>query len=64
MLNDADGHGGGNTGSGEVKDAAALFTRLKSQVSERVNAVEASCEVGRDVAEPADGASLPFVKNK
>ena len=30
MLNDADGHGGGEAGeSGKVKDADALFSRLK-----------------------------------
>jgi serine/threonine protein phosphatase PrpC len=36
MLNDADGHGGGDAGEA-VKDADALFTRLKSQVKADYN---------------------------
>jgi hypothetical protein len=36
MLNDVDGHGGGDAGEA-VTDADALFTRLKSQVKADYN---------------------------
>ena len=36
MLNDADGHGGSDTGEA-VRDAGALFSRLKSQVKADYN---------------------------
>jgi hypothetical protein len=37
MLNDADGHGGGETSGGGVKDADALFLKLKRNVKADYN---------------------------
>ena len=46
MLNDADGHGGGNAGE-QINDAEALFRRLKLDVKADYNSKDKSIGAAR-----------------